>query len=147
MISRCFRHIVYCYIHCFRFSGRDARQVFCDFYLCLCAVLLVLVGVGFVLMLKQQELLRTILAQGAVFIFGFMLWSILSLLSAATRRGHDLDMSFWKVWLGHRFVATFLYVYLCRQEGSSQNNRFGPAPKENIRNTGASAEFPDVWNG
>ena len=148
-IKRWLKHVTYCYLHAWRFSGRDERQVFCDFYLSLWIIGLILAGGIWFLMPQYGALINKLYASYLIRIWIIVLWSILALFSAATRRGHDLDMSFWRVWFRGRSFGMFFYQHLCREEGSSQPNRFGPAPQANLKTSAFSSQntFPDVWNG
>ena len=76
------------------------------------------------------------------------MWTCFASCSATIRRGHDLDMSFWETWFRGKFFGIFFNHHLCRTEGSSRPNRFGPAPEENCPFTSSNdISLPDVWNG
>lgn len=148
-LSRCFRHIMYCYANALRFDGRDERQIFCDFYLFLCIMLLVVGGGFWLILYKHPAVVREHVPHSLVTIYIVCSFNILTLGSAATRRGHDLNMSFWQVWFRRKTFGVFFYSRLCREEGSDIPNRFGPPPKANVKQHGhlAPDSFPDVWNG
>ncbi len=56
-MKRMFKNVVYCYLHCFSFSGRDARPVFCDYYIFLTVFsLVVFAGVFFLLPLYKEQI-------------------------------------------------------------------------------------------
>lgn len=146
-LKRMFRHITYCYLHCFVFVGRDERQIFCDYYIFLTIATLTLLLGGFFWFPRCKALLEATFEHHTWVIFGFIMWNMLTFLSAATRRGHDLDQSFWTVCFKHRVFGILLHLRLCREEGSPHANRFGPAPQANQQRMLPTSDFPDVWNG